>query len=61
MTGIGSYINGETEFEDDRVRASYGPDKYTRLAGIKAKYDPDNIFRLGANIRPAEGASDSAK
>jgi hypothetical protein len=61
MTGIGSYINGETDFEDDRVRASYGPDKYTRLAEIKAMYDPDNIFRLGANIRPAGRVSDYAK
>ncbi len=35
----------------ERVRASYG-DNYDRLAQIKAKYDPDNIFRVNQNIQP---------
>jgi FAD binding domain/Berberine and berberine like len=51
--GAGSYVNAMTEFEADRVRASYGPAKYQRLATIKAKYDPQNLFRHNANIQPA--------
>jgi FAD/FMN-containing dehydrogenase len=51
--GSGSYVNAMTEFDDDRVRASYGSAKYERLAKIKVKYDPQNLFRHNANIPPA--------
>jgi len=37
---------------EDRVRASYR-DNYDRLSKVKAKYDPENFFRVNQNIKPA--------
>ena len=48
-----SYINEMTEPDEARLRAAYGPHKYTRLAQIKASYDPTNTFHRGLNITPA--------
>jgi hypothetical protein len=49
----GVYVNflGGDE-SPDRVRESYGPAVYDRLAAIKAVYDPDNVFHHNQNIRP---------
>lgn len=49
---IGSYVNALSDVDEDRLRASYGPAKYERLAAIKRTYDPDNVFHRNANIKP---------
>ena len=36
----------------DRVRASFSPAKFARLAAIKLRYDPTNLFRTNQNIPP---------
>jgi FAD/FMN-containing dehydrogenase len=47
----GYYINADSDVEDERVRETYGAN-YVRLAQLKNKYDPTNLFRLNANIKP---------
>jgi len=51
----GYYVNTEPSESEQRLRATYG-DNYPRLAQLKNKYDPDNLFRLNANIRPQKDA-----
>ncbi|MDP8994143.1 MAG: FAD-binding oxidoreductase [Pseudomonadota bacterium] len=48
-----SYTNALSgEDSESVVRSSYGT-AYPRLAEVKARYDPANIFRMNANIKPA--------
>ncbi len=49
----GAYVNFMMDDEaDGRVQATYGPN-YSKLAAVKKKYDPKNLFRINQNIRPA--------
>jgi FAD/FMN-containing dehydrogenase len=45
------YVNFMPEDETERVEKAYGPN-YRRLADIKHRYDPDNLFRMNQNIQP---------
>jgi FAD/FMN-containing dehydrogenase len=47
------YLNFIGEEGGAREIAGYGRDNYARLAQVKRQYDPDNVFHLNNNIRPA--------
>ncbi len=48
----GAYINMMMEEGQERVQASFR-DNYARLAQVKKKYDPSNLFHVNQNIHPA--------
>jgi FAD/FMN-containing dehydrogenase len=49
----GVYVNFlDSDDDTSRVREAYGDRIYRRLAGVKAKYDPDNAFHHNKNIPP---------
>jgi FAD/FMN-containing dehydrogenase len=50
----GTYVNFLTEEEgDERIQAAYG-NNYKRLAEIKSKWDPANLFCMNKNIPPTD-------
>jgi FAD/FMN-containing dehydrogenase len=50
-TGVYSNAVG-ADADGEEVRAAFGA-RYERLAALKATYDPTNLFRVNANVRPA--------
>jgi FAD/FMN-containing dehydrogenase len=48
----GGYINFQDADDQSRIEDTLGSN-YARLAGLKAKYDPDNFFHVNQNIKPA--------
>ena len=48
-----AYINFMGNEGQERVRAAYGEAKYARLAMVKTRWDPDNVFRMNQNIVPS--------
>jgi FAD/FMN-containing dehydrogenase len=49
----GFYPNYDAEISPERTAAAFGAVKFQRLAALKAKFDPANLFRLNQNIRPS--------
>jgi FAD/FMN-containing dehydrogenase len=49
----GGYVNFTSEPGQDKVQSAYPPDTYARLAAVKDRYDPTNLFRLNQNILPS--------
>jgi FAD/FMN-containing dehydrogenase len=50
---VGVYSNFLEAEGDERIRAAYPAGTYERLAEVKRRYDPSNLFHLNQNIRPA--------
>ena len=48
----GGNVNFLMEEADERIRTTFGGN-YERLARIKGRYDPENLFRLNQNIPPS--------
>jgi FAD/FMN-containing dehydrogenase len=54
-SSAGVYVNFLDSDDDiSRVREAYGDDSWQRLAKIKARYDPENVFHNNKNIQPSE-------
>jgi FAD/FMN-containing dehydrogenase len=49
----GAYVGFLGEEGEGRIREAYPGSTWDRLAAIKGRYDPTNLFRLNQNIPPA--------
>jgi FAD/FMN-containing dehydrogenase len=55
-TTDGVYLNYTSDVGEERVRKSFGEEKYARLVALKDKYDPTNMFHMNQNIKPSTEA-----
>lgn len=52
MSSARNYVNEQGDAGREVALRSYGEAKYRRLARLKARFDPSNLFRLNQNIEP---------
>jgi FAD/FMN-containing dehydrogenase len=57
QSDAGAYVNFLGDEDEASVRAAYPGMTWERLAEIKRRYDPTNLFRLNQNIPPASNGS----
>lgn len=50
----GHVLTADSPEGEEVIRATFG-EKHARLAKLKAKYDPRNMFHLNQNIKPNAG------
>ncbi len=48
----GNYVNEQADFGGELALKAYGAQKFRRLQRLKARFDPENLFRLNQNILP---------
>ena len=48
----GNYVNEQSDTGGDASLRAYGAPTYARLAALKYRLDPDNLFRLNQNLTP---------
>ena len=54
LTGAGYANYASSDESTERVLAAFGSERFARLAEVKRRYDPDNVFRANLNIPPAD-------
>jgi FAD/FMN-containing dehydrogenase len=59
--GSGAYVGFLGSADPADVAAAYPPDTYRRLAAVKRRYDPGNVFRRTHNILPDRGRTEPTK
>jgi FAD/FMN-containing dehydrogenase len=52
---VGAYVGFLGDEGEARAQDAYPKPTWDRLADVKARYDPGNLFRLNQNVRPANG------
>ncbi|MGW1626411.1 FAD-binding protein [Streptomyces sp. NPDC002172] len=51
--GMPNFLLPEEATDTEGMRAVFGAERYDRLAAVKKRYDPANVFRFNHNVRPA--------